>query len=399
MESEGTPNEPVSVQPTTESATEDLSVAPPDPIATSVKRRIRRTPGLIAVFVVLVAAGIVAATTFVAGASRRPDGVVNADRTALYTVVRQDLSSQTQLSATLGYAGSYPVVNQAQGIVTSLPSIGQVVRQGQILYAVNGAPVVLLYGSTPAYRTLSVGMSGADVIQLNADLVSLGYATRNELEPSSNYFSTATAVALEGLQAALGVTENGTLSLGQAVYAPTAVRVSSVKANLGASAQPSQPVMEATSTTRQISIALGASQQSEVAVGDKVTITLPNDQSTDGVISSVGSVATAPESGSLSTSPTITVLVNPTDAASTGTWDQAPVSVTITASSATNALVVPVDALLAQASGNYAVEVAGAHNNHHLVTVSLGLFDDADGLVQVTKTNLVAGERVVVPNL
>jgi len=33
------------------------------------------------------------------------------------------------------------------------------------------------------------------------------------------------------------------------------------------------------------------------------------------------------------------------------------------------------------------------------VTVSLGLFDDAAGLVQVTGTSLVAGERVVVPNL
>ena len=114
---------------------------------------------------------------------------------------------------------------------------------------------------------------------------------------------------------------------------------------------------------------------------------------------SVGTVATEPGSGSLSTAPTIPVLVNPTDVAATGTWDQAPVSVTITASSATNALVVPVDALLAQRNGNYVVEVAVTHSRHRLVTVSLGLFDDAAGLVQVTNTSLVAGEHVVVPNL
>ena len=91
-------------------------------------------------------------------------------------MARQDLSSQTQVSATLGYAGSYSVVNQAQGTVTSLPAVGQVVTQGQVLYQVSGAPVVLLYGSTPAYRALSEGMTGADVDELNADLVALGYA-------------------------------------------------------------------------------------------------------------------------------------------------------------------------------------------------------------------------------
>ena len=74
-------------------------------------------------------------------------------------------------------------------------------------------------------------------------------------------------------------------------------------------------------------------------------------------------------------------------------------NVTITTGTVTNALVVPVDALLAQSGGGYAVEVVGAHGIHHLVPVTLGLFDDADGLVQVTGTGLAAGQRVVVPDL
>ncbi len=195
------------------------------------------------------------------------------------------------------------------------------------------------------------------------------------------------------------MTQNGTLGLGQAVFLPTAVRVTSVSATLGAPAQPGQPVLSATSTTRQVSIALDAAQQSEVAVGDKVMITLPNNQTTPGVISSVGTVATAPASGSANSSPTITVLVNPTDPAATGTWDQAPVNVTITTGTVTNVLVVPVDALLAQSGGGYAVEVVGANGIHHLVPVTLGLFDDADGMVQVSGSGLVAGQRVVVPKL
>jgi multidrug efflux pump subunit AcrA (membrane-fusion protein) len=93
------------------------------------------------------------------------------------------------------------------------------------------------------------------------------------------------------------------------------------------------------------------------------------------------------------------VLVSPTDPTATGTWDQAPVNVTITTGSVTNVLVVPVNALLVQSGGGYALEVAGADGARHLVPVTLGLFDDADGLVQATGSGLAAGQRVVVPAL
>jgi hypothetical protein len=73
------------------------------------------------------------------------------------------------------------------------------------------------------------------------------------------------------------------------------------------------------------------------------------------------------------------------------------VQVGITTASVPGALVVPVTALLAQAGGGYAVEVAGAGAVNHLVEVSPGLFDDADGLVQITASTLAAGQEVVVP--
>jgi multidrug efflux system membrane fusion protein len=109
-----------------------------------------------------------------------------------------------------------------------------------VLYRVNDSPVVLLYGSTPAYRTLSAGATGPDVAELNADLVALGYATSAQLSPTSASFGSATTTAVEKLQAALGVTQNGTLTLGQAVFEPTAVRVTTVSAQLGGSARPAR---------------------------------------------------------------------------------------------------------------------------------------------------------------
>jgi multidrug efflux pump subunit AcrA (membrane-fusion protein) len=88
--------------------------------------------------------------------------------------------------------------------------------------------------------------------------------------------------------------------------------------------------------------------------------------------------------------------VTPLHPAATGTWDQAPVQIGITTARVPNALVVPVTALLAQSGGGYAVEVVPAGARNHLVPVSLGLFDDADGLVQVIGSGLARGQEVVV---
>jgi Putative peptidoglycan binding domain len=360
--------------------------------------------------VVLAAAGgaAAAAGAGVFSGSQPASGVVdNADPTSLATVTLGSLSSQEQVDATLGYAGQYSVLNQATGVYTELPAAGQVIRRGQVLYQVSGSPVVLLYGRVPAYRTLSEGMSGADVRQLNANLVALGYATRSELDPDPDYFSAETAYALELYQDHLGVTETGTLALGQAVFLPAAARVTTVGAGLGAQAGPGAPVVQATSTVRQVSIALDASEQSYVRDGDKVVITLPDNQATPGVVTSVGTVATTPPSSTgASGTPVITVDVAPSDPAAAGNLDQAPVQVSITTATVSGVLIVPVNALVAlavkrdgEAGGGYAVEVVRHGGAHGLVPVTTGLFDDAGGSVQVTGTGLRAGQHVVVPAL
>ena len=93
---------------------------------------------------------------------------------------------------------------------------------------------------------------------------------------------------------------------------------------------------------------------------------------------------------------TIPVQVTLTDPQAAGTLDQAPVTVNITtASSRGPVLAVPVTALVAQSPGGYAVEVVGPGNTRRWVPVTAGIFDDADGLVQVTGA-LTPGQRVVV---
>ena len=178
------------------------------------------------------------------------------------------------------------------GTLTWLPSPGQVISQGQVVYKTdNGSPVVLLYGSVPAWRTLDPGVTGADVSQLNHDLVALGDASSSQLSSAGwDDFSSATAAGVQKLQSALGISNpSGSLSLGSFVFEPTALRVATVTGSLGGPA--SGPVLTATSTQHVVTIALDASQQSEVKAGDAVTITLPDGSGTPGVVSSVGAVA------------------------------------------------------------------------------------------------------------
>jgi hypothetical protein len=222
---------------------------------------------------------------------------------------------------------------------------------------------------------------------------------------------------VELLQEHLGVTQTGSLDLGAAVFLPGAIEVTGYSTNvvLGGTATAGQVVLTASSTTPQVTIDLDAADQSEVHAGEPVSITLPDGSTTPGVVSSVSNVATSSSGGSGSgdsgdsgsggsgsggsgsgSSATVTVEVSLDHPQAAASLNQAPVEVTITTGSVTNALVVPVDALLAQSSGSHAVEVIGSGGRRHLVTVTPGVFDDAAGLVQVTG-NLAPGQKVVVP--
>jgi hypothetical protein len=404
--------------------------------------RRRRWPAVTAVVVVLAGGG--AAIGYYKPFSSPPapssPSAASAAPTGLAPVKQTSLSETAQASGTLGYAGTYNVVvpttgsspgnsssgnsssgnpqpsatpspsgsDETSGTFTALPAVGQVVSQGQSLYSVSGSPAVLLYGSVPAYRSLAQGMTGTDVQQLNAGLVALGYATRSELDPSSGEFSSATATALEKLQDHLGLAQTGTLPLGQAVFEPTALIVSGVSANLGASVQAGAPLLQATSTTRQVVAQVDANELSDVATGAQVSIVLPDTKTTPGVVTGITSQASAPSSSgsgsstpapsSSSTPDTVNVDIKMTDPSAAGSVSQAPVEVNITTQTVSNVLAVPIEALVTE-PGGYDIEVAGAGDSRHLVPVQLGLFDDNADLVQVSGSGLTAGEQVVVPQL
>jgi Putative peptidoglycan binding domain len=330
------------------------------------------------------------------------------------TKLQSDRASLSSAQAALGSAeaaastAGSTVADYSQGSTfTMLPAVGRVIARGQSLFALSGRPTLLMYGAVLPSRAFVAGMPpGRGVGVLNANLEALGYGTGLGGET----FSGATEAAIGALQSAHGMTVTGKLPLGSVVFEGGPVRVTSVIPELGASVTPG-PVLGITSTRPQVTIALSAAEQSSVKVGDQVSITLPSQQTTPGVITSVGTVAKAPaekggggggepgEEGG----PTIEVGVTPSEPRAIGHLDEAPVAVSITTASVPNALAVPVDALVALAGGGgtgtagYALEVV-EHGVHRLEKVTLGLFDDAEGLVQVTGPGVSAGQRVVVPS-
>jgi hypothetical protein len=118
-------------------------------------------------------------------------------------------------------------------------------------------------------------------------------------------------------------------------------------------------------------------------------------------LTSIGTDATEPGTngppGTTAPPPTVAVTITPSDPAATGTVDQAPVIVAVTIAGVRNALAVPAVALVTTSGGHPAINVLDAAGTTHALPVTLGIFDDANGLVQITGAGISAGENITLP--
>jgi hypothetical protein len=189
----------------------------------------RRLAALLALLVV----GAAAVGLGLSGESpSKPGGAGGSIASGTASVERRDLVETDTEAGTLSYADPQTVYDRLSGTITWLPSVGQLIKPGETLFEVDGRPVVLMDGTTPAYRELAPGMSaGRDVLQLNRSLVDLGY------DPDGialdEEWQAATTAGVEELQASLGEQATGKLAFGQVVFLPGDQLVSDVEATLG----------------------------------------------------------------------------------------------------------------------------------------------------------------------
>jgi peptidoglycan hydrolase-like protein with peptidoglycan-binding domain len=363
---------------------------------------VKRTPWVLAGAAVLAA---VTATGGVVAMSSAEQATPAAQEPPANTVKveRGELSAMVSLDGTLTYrarsdGSPYSAINQARGIYTKLPDEGDKVDCGDVFYRVDEDPVLLLCGTVPAYRKLDIGDEGKDVRQLNRNLHELGYDADAAVDPDDNDFTWKTEEALKALQDDKGGDETGALDVDAAVFLPKSGRISKVTGELGGSARPGAQVAQATSDTLEVQVDLDPSEQGEVKKGDRAQITLPGNRSVKGKIDRLGRVArTAGKDDDVgdATIPAYITLDKPKKARG---LDKAPVQVEITTKGVKSALSVPVTALVGKSGGGFAVEVVRDGGRRELVAVELGLFDTADGRVQI-EGDLDEGDQVVVPSL
>lgn len=311
-------------------------------------------------------------------------------------IVRTDVAQTQSVPGTITYGTASPlIVLGAGGVVTWLPQAGVVIGRGQRLYAIDTRPTILMFGSTPAYRTVAAGSSGLDVTELEKNLLALGYANSSNLVADGN-FTWADAAAVRRWQHALGVAQTGVVDLGTVVFSPGPLRVSLGTANIGTPVGPGTPILDATPNEVHVSVELDTAYIAFVHIGDTVQVTLP-DLSTivAGHVTSTAPTATVQTVQNQPQRPTIAATITVDDPQKIASYDEAPVQVAITLEVHHNVLAVPVLALLAEPNQAYAVRVV--HGSlRTLVTVTPGI-EDANDLIEVSSPQLSAGDLVEVP--
>jgi multidrug efflux pump subunit AcrA (membrane-fusion protein) len=240
------------------------------------------------------------------------------------------------------------------------------------------------------YRTLTAGVKGNDVLQLEETLVALGFGDVEGFVADGDY-NGETAIAVAAWQASVGQAPDGVVNLGDVYYTPTPLRIGQNLVSVGDVVGAGTPIVTTSVSDTFVTVELSTDDQDLVAVGDAVIVELPDGTTEPAVVTEIGSVVLANQQGGTFFEMTVT-LDDPTAAQG---LDEAPVDVEVTGDRSDGVLAVPVTALLALAEGGYAVEVVQPDGSIVLVGVEPGLF--ADGFVEVTSSGLEPGMEVVVP--
>lgn len=182
--------------------------------------------------------------------------------------------------------------NQAAGTVTTVNiEAGQEVSAGTVLYSVNLRPVVIAQGDIPAFQSLSQGSKGADVVQLQTLLATLGFYTG----AVNGTFAYSTGSAVKAWQKSLGIAADGVVQNGDLVFVPslpTRVALDTKVIKRGSTVSGGEPVVTGLPAQPSFYVPVSESQAALMPSGTQVEITGPAgeswtaltaDQSTDEV--------------------------------------------------------------------------------------------------------------------
>jgi multidrug efflux pump subunit AcrA (membrane-fusion protein) len=297
------------------------------------------------------------------------------------TVSLGDLSRTVEADGQVVFATEAVVIHPGSGTITALASQESVAASGDMLYEVDDDPTVLLYGTIPVYRALSVDDVGPDVEQLEAALVALGYDQLGDMTVDDT-FTDYTASVVRGWQADLGVSETGRVELGAVIFAPGDVLVGAHATTVGTQINNS-PVMSLSSQVRQVEFDVAVADLDSISVGTTVSARLPDRSNVDAVVTSL-----------VSGESTWSAIASVASSQSLTRAGVVPVTVRWTEDLATGVLTVPAVSLTRLDDGTYNLEVIQADGSTSFVPVEVGVKSGAT--VQVN-TELPEGTQVISP--
>ena len=379
-----------------EAALDPKAVGPPPAADTPTTRRFgsRRRIVTIAVAAVVVVSAVVA----VRSRSGGPPAAAATAATTTAPVEVKDLVLYDEYEGELGFGDASPVAANRDGVVTSVAAAGSTVEVGQVLFSIDLQPTVVLAGTVPAFRAIDQDADpAADVRQLEQALVDLGFGSGVTVDER---FTASTAAAVKRWETALGRFDpDGTVELGDVVFAAGAVRVAEVTAAVGTQVRTDSTVLDASPTAKVVTLPAGPDTAAQVEAGMPVALGLPGGVDTTGKVANVAPAAatgTGGAEGGGDQSPFI-VTIALDDPAVAEAFDSGTVEIKVERSRVEAATTVPVTALLALIEGGYAVQVVDRTRpeGYRLVAVEVGTYSAAD--VQVTGDGIERGVKVVVP--
>ena len=264
------------------------------------------------------------------------------------------------LSAPAGGAGTSTATasNDPVGqMITGVAAVGTPIGSGDVLYTVESQPVVALAGALPAWRTMDGSSDdGADIAQLEAALVALGYDPDGDVAVDATWDSDTTAM-IKRWQQGVGTDDTGEVTLGSVVFIPHPGAVASNSVVVGDDVYDGDTVLDLTGSVQQVIIDVPTELQADIAPSMRVDIT--------------GTPGTVTRLRSADTDDGVTVQAVISPDAALDLEAGSTVKVTISYDLATDQLVVPTDAVVSRRDGAYAVQTVDDIGDHAFVAVEI----------------------------
>jgi len=291
-----------------------------------------------------------------------------------------------------------------QAVLEFQTAIGQetdgVVDFGEIVFLSGPSQVIETFalpgeptGGSVMSLTTGNAAVGIDILQLEQALVDLGFDAGGTLAADGTY-TLETYQAVLAFQAATGLEPDGILDLGEVIFLPGAVRVTDQLTTKGSNLGPDTPILGISLSEKVVYMALPADDQGVLAVGDAVTVEMPDNTLVPATVVFISQIAI---SGQNEWDPAwFEVRIALDDPSVASGLDEAPVDVIIVSDSVTDVMAIPVSALVALLEGGYAVEVDTGNGQVALIAVEVGFFSSYN-LIEITSGDLELGDQVVVP--